>query len=69
MAAYRLYFIGLDGHFVRVVQLDHPDDEAAIADAERQGDGRPMELWNFERRVHTFSAGPERVPRGPRFQS
>ena len=31
MTHYRLYLVGRDGHYVGVEDLDHPDDETAIA--------------------------------------
>ncbi len=51
MSSYRLYFIGRDGRFEKAVQMEHPDDESAIAEAKTLAEGRPVELWNLDRRV------------------
>lgn len=59
MPAYRLYFLGDDGHIVSAVQLDCQDDHQAISQARDHADGRPMELWEGARKVRIFQP-PER---------
>lgn len=54
MHAYRLYFEGVDGHFVHVVPYECVDDEAAIRFARERTDYRPMELWQQTRKVMNF---------------
>lgn len=51
MGAYRLYFIGPDGHIVMCEDRDLPDDAAAIEEAERLSEGRPIEVWQLDRMV------------------
>ena len=61
MPAYRLYFLGDDGHIVRAVELDCGHDDQAIVQAKRHADGRPLELWERARKVEVFaSAASER---------
>jgi hypothetical protein len=44
MADYRIYFIGSDGHFVKSIHLDCPNDKAAIESAKQFVDGLDIEL-------------------------
>ena len=57
MTDYRLYFRGADGHFLGIVELDCPDDEAALESVAAHADGRAMELWQRQRLVKTFPEG------------
>jgi len=53
---YRLYLIGMDGHFRQVVELACSSDSEAIAFvAERYADDR-CELWQLTRMVATTDA-------------
>ena len=61
MPDYRLYFLDLAGHIRGVVELACADDDEATQRARLYGDGRPMELWNRERPVRTFT-GDEGPP-------
>ncbi len=63
MQAYRLYFVGKDGRFEGVQGLDVADDKTAIAGAVHHADGRPMELWERERRVKAFGAASKSAER------
>ena len=45
MVDYRAYIIGEDGHFLRAIDLQCPDDSAAKEMAERLVDGHDVELW------------------------
>ncbi|MDB5453517.1 MAG: hypothetical protein JWO33_2095 [Caulobacteraceae bacterium] len=56
MPAYRLYFLGDDGHIVSAVELDCVDDRQAISQAGAHADGRAVELWERARKIEA----PER---------
>jgi hypothetical protein len=56
MNAYRLYFVGADGHFKGVEVIEADDDDTAILAARKHAGALPMELWNADRRVETFPA-------------
>jgi len=52
MLYYRLYYFDrFSGHIDHFREFEAADDDAALALAERWGDGRSMELWNRERRL------------------
>lgn len=52
MLYYRLYYFdGFSGHIDHFREFDAADDAAAIELARGWDDGRPMELWNRERRL------------------
>jgi hypothetical protein len=51
MTDYRVYVVGNDGHFVRAIQLDCADDNAAIESAKQFIDGFGVELWQRDRRI------------------
>jgi hypothetical protein len=59
MTDYRVYVVGNDGHFVRAVQLDCPDDNAAIESAKQFVDGLDVELWQRDRLVARFDRKPK----------
>jgi hypothetical protein len=59
MAEYRAYLIGIDGHFLRAVELVCPDDEIAKEYAKRLVDGHDVELWQGERKIETFKHAHE----------
>jgi hypothetical protein len=59
MAAYRIYFIGLDGHFTRVETLDCPDDSSALGHAARLAGGYEVEVWQQERQIATLRRDAE----------
>ena len=55
MLYFRLYFFSpRSGHIVRFAEFEAPDETAAVALAESNPDGRPMELWCRHRKVATF---------------
>jgi hypothetical protein len=54
MTDYRVYVIGSDGHFVRAIHLDCPDDSAAIEWAKQYIDGDDIELWQRDRQIAKF---------------
>ncbi len=51
MTFYRVYFIGNDGHFVSVIELDCPNDHAAIESARQFINGHDIELWQEDRKI------------------
>ena len=54
MADYRAYIIGIDGHFLRAIELVCPDDEIAKEYAKQLVNGHDVELWQGERKVTAF---------------
>jgi hypothetical protein len=59
MPGYRAYIVGQDGHFVRAIELDCKDDNAAIESAKQFIDGCDVELWQQDRRIARFDRKPE----------
>jgi hypothetical protein len=59
MTDYRVYVIGDDGHFVRAILLDCPDDNAAIESAKRFVDGHDIELWQRDRIIAQLDRKPD----------
>jgi hypothetical protein len=59
MTDYRVYVIGSDGHFVKAIQLDCPDDNAAIECAKHFVNGYEVELWQRDRIIARFDRKPE----------
>ncbi len=51
MLGYRAYIIGIDGHFVKAIDLQCPDDTAAIESAKQFVNGSDVELWQCDRRI------------------
>lgn len=51
MLTYRLYFLGVDGHFVGAEPFECAGDEEAIERARAEADGRASELWQQARKV------------------
>jgi hypothetical protein len=49
-----VYVIGLDGHFIRSIDLSCADDSAAITSAKRLVDGHDIELWQGDRKIAAF---------------
>jgi len=57
MSYYRLYFMDrFSGHIDRFREFDAEDDGAAVAIAEGWREGRPMELWNRNRKLRRWLA-------------
>jgi hypothetical protein len=52
---YRAYVIGIDGHFLRVIDLVCPDDGTAKEYASQLVDGHDIELWHGDRKIERFS--------------
>jgi hypothetical protein len=51
MPEYRAYLIGSDDRIVERIDVDLPDDAAAIAAALRLVDGHDVELWQGTRKI------------------
>src|SRR5882724_7405504 len=58
MSDYRVYFIGDDGHFASAIQLDCPNDIAAIESAKQFINGHDIELWQQDRIIAKFERKP-----------
>jgi hypothetical protein len=56
MSYYRAYIIGQDGHFEKAIELDCPDDDAAIESAKQFVNGHDVELWQRNRKIAKFDA-------------
>jgi hypothetical protein len=54
MAGYRAYVIGIDGGFLRAVELVCPNDEVAKEYAKRLVDRHDIELWQEDRKIEIF---------------
>jgi hypothetical protein len=59
MHHYRVYLIGLDGRFIKSIDLSCADDSAAIESAKQLIDGHDIELWQQDRKVACFGSKPE----------
>ena len=59
MAQYRAYLIGEDGHFYDAFPLICGDDAEAIVMAEKLAIDHDVELWQLDRKVHTFNRKPK----------
>ena len=52
MLYFRLYYFDrFSGHIDHFREFEAEDDSAALRVADQWSDGRPMELWNRERRL------------------
>jgi hypothetical protein len=56
MADYRVYLVGEDGHFWEAIPLVCAGDAEAMEQAKRLAAGRPVELWQLDRKVAVFPA-------------
>ena len=59
MPEYRAYVVDDDGHFIRALEFECVDDEAAKGRAKQLVDGHDVELWQLERKIATFSHKPK----------
>jgi hypothetical protein len=59
MAEYRVYSVGLDGHFIRFDAVVCANDEEAIEKAKRYVDGHDIELWCGDRFVIRINHKPK----------
>lgn len=58
MPEYRAYIVGIDGRFIRAIELLCPDDDSAREYAKNLVDGHDVELWQGERRIGQFQRKP-----------
>ena len=58
MIHYRAYLVGLDGHFLKAVDIVTENDEFASERARQLVDGHGVELWQQERRIALFKRNP-----------
>jgi hypothetical protein len=58
MVGYRAYIIGIDGQFLRAIELVCPDDDSAKEYAKQLVDGHDVELWQGEHKIATFDRKP-----------
>jgi hypothetical protein len=59
-ASYQAYISGQDGHFIRAVQLEYPDDISAAAAAQQLLEGdHGVELWQLNHKIAQFDRRPD----------
>jgi hypothetical protein len=56
---YRVYAVDTEGHFIKTIKLDCPDDASATESARQFIDGLDIELWQLDRKVVTFEHKPK----------
>jgi len=54
MAEYRAFIIGIDGRFLRAIELVCPDDDSAKEHARQLVVGHDVELWQGDRKITAF---------------
>jgi hypothetical protein len=54
MAEYRIYTVGIDGHFIGFEPLVCDHDEQAIAKAKQLMDGHDLQVWSGPRFVSSL---------------
>lgn len=59
MQDYRVYVVGIDGHFMRSVELSCADDDEANETAKQMLDGHDLELWQLDRKIAQFKSKRE----------
>jgi hypothetical protein len=59
MPDYRVYIIGMEGHFHSSVHLECADDSEAKEPAEQLVDGHDVELWQRDRKIARFNHKPK----------
>jgi hypothetical protein len=59
MEEYRIYQVGIDGHFIGYEPLICANDAEAIAKARRLVDRHAVELWSGPRLVIRFESKPK----------
>jgi hypothetical protein len=57
---YRVYTVDTEGHFIKTIKLDCPDDASATDSARQFIDGLDIELWQLDRKVATFEHKPKK---------
>jgi hypothetical protein len=59
MAEYRAFIIGIDGRFLRAIELVCPDDHSAKEYAMQLVDGHDVELWQSDRKIAAFKSAKD----------
>ena len=65
MRDYNLYIFGRSGHFVREIEMDCADDNAAISMTQQWVDSYDVELWQLDRPVARFDATQKNLGASP----
>jgi hypothetical protein len=65
VSVYVLYLFGTFAPETRAVELDCPDDETAIREAQRYAGRQGMELWDGARMVRHFPGAAQMQPARP----
>jgi hypothetical protein len=55
MQEYRVYILGADGHVQSRFELRCSNETEAIKLAKQFVNGHDVELWQLDRKIHTFS--------------
>ena len=56
MAEYLAFIVGIDGRFLRAIELACPDDDSAKEHARKLVDDHDVELWQCDRKITTFKS-------------
>jgi hypothetical protein len=56
---YRIVMVEADGNSHKAIEIDRPDDAAAVETAKQFIDGKDIELWQSNRKVAAFEHEPE----------
>jgi 23S rRNA G2069 N7-methylase RlmK/C1962 C5-methylase RlmI len=56
---YRVMMVEADGNSRKTIEIDRPDDAAAVETAKQFIDGKDIELWQSNRKVAAFEREPE----------
>ena len=63
MPVYRAYIVGQHGLFIRAVDMDCVDDDAAIESARHLVDSHDVELWERDRPIARFDVASNKIVR------
>lgn len=65
MSKYQACISDQDGHVIRAVQLEYPDDISAAAAAQQLLEGdHGVELWQLNHKIAQFDRRPDATRRG-----
>jgi hypothetical protein len=56
---YQVVMVEADGNCHKAIEIDCPDDAAAVEIAKQFIDGKDIELWQSNRKITTFEHEPE----------
>ena len=63
VSIYHAYIVGRHGLFIRAIEIDCADDDAAIESAKQLVDSHDVELWQMDRPVARLGARSKQVGR------